>query len=79
MYPWYSRHVSALILGHHQVNFFKLPNSSGLTEISTRSRKIIFLGSKQRLVSRADNLLLADFLDNVGPLTSQNPTGLHGL
>jgi hypothetical protein len=41
----------------------------------------MFLGSKVRLVSRADNLTaiyepIADCLDNVGSLTSHNPIGL---
>jgi hypothetical protein len=45
-----------------------------LTEMST-------MGSKVRLVRKADNLgdLWAYCLDNVGSLTSHNPTGLHGL
>jgi hypothetical protein len=38
----------------------------------------MFLGSKVRLVRRADNLT-ADCLDNVGFLTSHNPIGLQGL
>jgi hypothetical protein len=52
-----------------------------LTEMSTRNIKIImFLGSKVRPVSRADNLTaiyLADCPDNVGSLTSHNPIGLQ--
>jgi hypothetical protein len=38
----------------------------------------MFLGSKVRLVRKADNLT-ADCLDNVGSLTSHSPIGLHGL
>jgi hypothetical protein len=49
-----------------------------LTEISTRSRKINFLGSRARPVRRTDNLA-AICLDNVGSSTSHNPTGLQGL
>jgi hypothetical protein len=49
-----------------------------LRGMSTRSRKIMFLGSRAWPVHRADNLA-ADCLDNVGSLTSHNPTGLHGL
>jgi hypothetical protein len=44
-----------------------------LTEMSTRNMKIMFLGSKVRLVRRADNLTVisaADCVDNVGSLTS---------
>jgi hypothetical protein len=40
--------------------FFNLPNPSGftqpLTQISTKGRKVMFLGSKARPVRRADNL-----------------------
>jgi hypothetical protein len=52
-----------------------------LTEMSTRNRKLIMLGSKVRPVRRADNLaaMSTDCLDNVGSLTSHNPIGLHGL
>jgi hypothetical protein len=38
----------------------------------------MFLGSRARLVRRADNFA-AICLDNVGSLTSHNPIGLHGL
>jgi hypothetical protein len=38
----------------------------------------MFLGSKVRPVSRADNLW-ADCLDNVGYFPSHNPKGLQGL
>jgi hypothetical protein len=45
------------------IHFFNLLNPSGctrpsglLTEMSTRSRKIMFLGSRARLVHRADKL-----------------------
>jgi hypothetical protein len=37
----------------------------------------MFLGSRALPVRRTHNLT-ADSLDNVGSLTSQNPTGLHG-
>jgi hypothetical protein len=49
-----------------------------LREMSTGSSKIMFLPSKVRSVRKADNLA-AECLDNVGSLTSHNPTGLHGL
>jgi hypothetical protein len=49
-----------------EVNFFNLPNPSGhtssleftqpLTEMSTRNRKIMFVGSKVQPVRRADSL-----------------------
>jgi hypothetical protein len=39
----------------------------------------MFLGSKVRLVRRADRHLRADCLDNVRSLTSHNPIGLQGL
>jgi hypothetical protein len=43
------------------INFLNLPNPSILTspwgaEMSTRSREIIFIGSKARPVHKADNL-----------------------
>jgi hypothetical protein len=51
---------------HDDVNFFSLPNPSGctmalgfiqpLTEMNTRSIKIMFLGSRAQLVRRADSL-----------------------
>jgi hypothetical protein len=64
-----------------------VPNHSGhtrpLTEMSTRSRKITFLGSGAQAVRRADNLALIDeltvYLYNVESLTSHNPIGLHGM
>jgi hypothetical protein len=37
----------------------------------------MFLGSRARPVSRADNL--TDCLDNVGSSTSHNPIGFHDL
>jgi hypothetical protein len=49
-----------------------------MTEISTRSKKIIFLGSRARPVRRADSFS-AVCLDNVGSLTSHNHIGLQGL
>jgi hypothetical protein len=49
---------------------FTLP----LTEMSTRSRKIMFMGSRELPVRKVD-----DFLVNVGSVTSHNPIGLHGL
>jgi hypothetical protein len=44
-----------------------------LTEMSTRRKKLMLLGSRSRPVRRADNLtaIWADCLDNVGFLTSQ--------
>jgi hypothetical protein len=41
----------------------------------------MFLGSKVRLVRKADNLtaIYEPILDNVGSLTSHNPIGLQGL
>jgi hypothetical protein len=53
-----------------------------LKEMSTRSRRKMFLGSRARPVRRADNLTAMcepNCLDNVGPLTSHNPIDLHGL
>jgi hypothetical protein len=45
-------------------------------EITTRNRKIMFLGNKARLVLRAVSLCL----DNVGPITSPRPvTGIASL
>jgi hypothetical protein len=43
MYPLYSRHVSALILGHHQVNFIKyvLKESLFIQRIRTYNNKKI--------------------------------------
>jgi hypothetical protein len=46
-----------------------------LTEMSTRSRKILFLRSKPRPVRRANNH--ADCVDKVRSLTSHNPIDLH--
>jgi hypothetical protein len=41
----------------------------------------MFLGSKVWLVRKADNLtaIWAEYLDNVGSLTSYNSIGPHGL
>jgi hypothetical protein len=53
-----------------------------LTEISTISIKIMFLGSKAAAGAygwQPYRHLWADCLDNVGSLTSYNPIGLHGL
>jgi hypothetical protein len=47
--------------------------------MDTRRRKIMFLGSRAQLMLRAADSLTADYLDNVGSLTSHNPIGLHGL
>jgi hypothetical protein len=50
--------------------------------MSTRRRKIMFIGSKVRQVSKEDNLTAIcepDCLDNVGSLTSHNSIGLYGL
>jgi hypothetical protein len=47
-----------------------LGSTQPLTEMSTRNRKIIFLGSRARPVGMADNI--------VGSLTSHNPIGPHG-
>jgi hypothetical protein len=53
-----------------------------LTEMSTRSIKIMFLGSKAAAGAKGwqpYRHLWADCLDTVGSLTSYNPIGLHGL
>jgi hypothetical protein len=72
-----------------RIIFFKLPNPSGrtrpwgLTEISTRSRKIMFLGSRARSVRRTDNRnvicepIVQTMLEESS--TSHNLIGLHGL
>jgi hypothetical protein len=41
----------------------------------------MFIGNKVQRVRKDDNLtaIWANCLDNVGSLTSHNPTGLHGL
>jgi hypothetical protein len=46
-----------------------------LTKMSTRSRKIMFLGSKVRPVRRADSLaaICEQVLDNVGTLNISKP------
>jgi hypothetical protein len=70
--------------------FFNVHNPSGLTrpwgllsltEMSTRSRKIMFLRSRARPVRRADNLtaICVDCRDSVGSLISHNPIGLQCL
>jgi hypothetical protein len=45
---------------------------------STRSRKVMLLGSRALPVQPVRHLW-ADCLDNVGSLTPHNPVGLHGL
>jgi hypothetical protein len=64
--------------------FLNLPNPSSrnrpwgftqpLTEMSTRSREIMFLGSRARPVRKADNLttMWANCLDNIKSLTFHN-------
>jgi hypothetical protein len=55
--------------------------TQALTEISMRSRQIMFQGSRARPVRRADNFAAIYELmsNNVGFLTSHNPIDLHGL
>jgi hypothetical protein len=57
-----------------------LGSTQPLTEMSTRN----LLGGKGRPARKADNFtaiceLGVDCLENVGPSTSYNPMGLHGL
>jgi hypothetical protein len=63
--------------------FFNLPNPSGrtwpLTEMSTRSRKIMLVGSRARPVRKADSYQWANCLDNVGSSTSHNLISVHSL
>jgi formate hydrogenlyase subunit 3/multisubunit Na+/H+ antiporter MnhD subunit len=49
--------------------------------MSTRNRKIVFLGRKARPVLRADNLaaIYVPISNIVGSLISLKPIGLHGL
>jgi hypothetical protein len=60
--------------------FFNLPNPSGhtepLTELSTRNRKIMFLGRRERPVRKADNLTAIYELDIVGSSTYHDSIGL---
>jgi hypothetical protein len=50
-------------------------------ETSTRRGKLMFLGSRSRQVSKADNFatIYADRVVNVGPITSHNSVVLHKL
>jgi hypothetical protein len=53
-----------------------------LSDMSTRSSKIMYLGSRAWPVRRADNLTdiyKPIVLGNVGSLISHSPIGLHGL
>jgi hypothetical protein len=66
-----------------RMNFFNLPNASGCTrplgftqprtEMSTRSRKIMFLGSKAWMMRRADNLPVSRFSRQCGILNISQP------
>jgi hypothetical protein len=55
--------------------------TQSVTEISTISGKIMFLGSRAWPVHKADNLttICEPVLDTVGSLTSHNTIGVHGL
>jgi hypothetical protein len=53
--------------------------SQPLTEMSTRSRKIMFLWSRAQPVCRAENLTAFCEPIVAASSTSLNPVGLHGL
>jgi hypothetical protein len=57
-----------------------LGSTQPVTEMSTRNlKKVMKPGGKVRPARRADNLAAIVCLSNVGPLTSRNSVGLHGL
>jgi hypothetical protein len=62
MYPLYSRHVSALILGHHQVNFqnFKKNhcsyNGSVVSNLFFISSYLLVYGLEDRMKTFARNV-----------------------
>jgi hypothetical protein len=74
-------HYTSLNFVMNKCSIYVILHSVQGPGVSSRSRKLMFLGSRSQLVHRADNptAIWADCLANVEFLKSHIPIGLYGL